>query len=51
MYVTVHAYTPRAVRRAVEAGVKCAEHGQLLDGNRNPYPGTLGVVEEGALPW
>ncbi|GAB11316.1 putative peptidase M38 family protein [Gordonia araii NBRC 100433] len=30
-YVTVHAYTPRAVRRAVEAGVACVEHGQLLD--------------------
>lgn len=30
-YVTVHAYTPRAVRRAVEAGVKSIEHGQLLD--------------------
>lgn len=30
-YVTVHAYTPRAVRRAIEAGVKCVEHGQLLD--------------------
>jgi imidazolonepropionase-like amidohydrolase len=30
-YVTVHAYTARAVRRAVEAGVKCIEHGQLLD--------------------
>ena len=30
-YVTVHAYTPRAVRRAVDAGVKCIEHGQLLD--------------------
>lgn len=30
-YVTVHAYTPRAVRRAIEAGVKCIEHGQLLD--------------------
>jgi imidazolonepropionase-like amidohydrolase len=30
-YVTVHAYTPRAVRRAVEAGVRCIEHGQLLD--------------------
>jgi len=30
-YVTVHAYTPVAVRRAVEAGVKCIEHGQLLD--------------------
>lgn len=29
-YVTVHAYTDRAVRRAIEAGVKCIEHGQLL---------------------
>ena len=27
----MHAYTPKAVRRAVEAGVKCIEHGQLLD--------------------
>lgn len=30
-YVTVHAYTPDAVRKAIEAGVKCIEHGQLLD--------------------
>lgn len=30
-YVTVHAYTPNAVRRAIEAGVKCIEHGQMLD--------------------
>jgi len=30
-YVMVHAYTPRAVKRAVEAGVKCIEHGQMLD--------------------
>jgi imidazolonepropionase-like amidohydrolase len=30
-YVAVRAYTPRAVRRAVEAGVKVIEHGQLLD--------------------
>ena len=30
-YVTVHAYTPRAVRQALEAGVKCIDHGQLLD--------------------
>jgi imidazolonepropionase-like amidohydrolase len=30
-YVAVHAYTPKAVRRAVEAGVLCIEHGQLLD--------------------
>jgi imidazolonepropionase-like amidohydrolase len=30
-YVTVHAYTPRAVRQCLEAGVKCIDHGQLLD--------------------
>lgn len=30
-YVTVHAYTPVAVRQAVAAGVKNIEHGQLLD--------------------
>jgi len=30
-YATVHAYAPRAVRQAVEAGVRCVEHGQLLD--------------------
>ncbi|MDF3936364.1 metal-dependent hydrolase family protein [Pseudomonas citronellolis] len=30
-YVTVHAYTPKAIRMAVEAGVKCIEHGQLID--------------------
>ncbi|WP_374386227.1 amidohydrolase family protein [Sandaracinobacter sp.] len=29
-YVTVHAYTDKAVRRAVEAGVKCIEHGQMM---------------------
>ncbi|MGE3288407.1 MAG: amidohydrolase family protein [Dehalococcoidia bacterium] len=30
-YVMVHAYTPRAVQQAVRAGVRCIEHGQLLD--------------------
>lgn len=30
-YVTVHAYTPRAIQMAVRAGVKCIEHGQLAD--------------------
>ena len=30
-YVCVHAYTSRAVRRSLEAGVKVIEHGQLLD--------------------
>jgi imidazolonepropionase-like amidohydrolase len=30
-YVTVHAYTPRAMQIAIAAGVKCIEHGQLAD--------------------
>ncbi|MGA7127306.1 MAG: amidohydrolase family protein [Chthoniobacterales bacterium] len=30
-YVTVHAYTPRAIQQAVAAGVKCIEHGHLID--------------------
>jgi imidazolonepropionase-like amidohydrolase len=30
-YVTVHAYTPAAIKRAIAAGVKCIEHGQLMD--------------------
>jgi imidazolonepropionase-like amidohydrolase len=30
-YVAVHAYTPVAIRQAVAAGVKCIEHGQLID--------------------
>ncbi|GBE91851.1 metal-dependent hydrolase family protein [Nostoc cycadae] len=30
-YVTVHAYTPRAIQKAIRAGVKCIEHGQLMD--------------------
>jgi imidazolonepropionase-like amidohydrolase len=30
-YVTVHAYTPASIQRAIGAGVKCIEHGQLMD--------------------
>ncbi|WP_298290604.1 amidohydrolase family protein [Novosphingobium sp.] len=30
-YVTVHAYHPKSVRRAIEAGVLVIEHGNLLD--------------------
>ena len=30
-YVAVHAYTARAIRLAVESGVKSIEHGQLID--------------------
>ena len=30
-YVTVHAYTSASIRRAIAAGVKCIEHGHLMD--------------------
>jgi imidazolonepropionase-like amidohydrolase len=30
-YVCTHAYTPAAIQRSIAAGVKCIEHGHLLD--------------------
>ena len=30
-YVTVHAFTPAAIRRSIAAGVKVIEHGMLMD--------------------
>jgi imidazolonepropionase-like amidohydrolase len=30
-FVTVHAYTPASIQRAIAAGVKCIEHGHLMD--------------------
>ena len=30
-YLTVHAYTPTAIKTAINAGVKCIDHGQLAD--------------------
>ena len=30
-YVTVHAYTSISIQRAIAAGVKCIEHGHLMD--------------------
>ena len=30
-YVTVHAYTPEAVTRAIHAGIPCIEHASLMD--------------------
>jgi len=39
-YVTVHAYHPKAINRALAAGVRCVEHGNLLDDE------TLGLLLE-----
>jgi imidazolonepropionase-like amidohydrolase len=44
-YVTVHAYTPRAARQAIEAGVRCIDHGQLLD------EGTAKLMAEKGVWW
>jgi imidazolonepropionase-like amidohydrolase len=30
-YVAVHAYTPRAIQTAIRGGVRCIEHGHLMD--------------------
>lgn len=30
-YVAVHAYTPRAIKTAIRGGVRCIEHGHLMD--------------------
>lgn len=30
-YVAVHAYTPVSIQRAIAAGVRCIEHGHLMD--------------------
>jgi imidazolonepropionase-like amidohydrolase len=30
-YVATHAYTPAAIQRSIQAGVKCIEHGHLMD--------------------
>lgn len=42
-YVSVHAYTSRAVERAIEAGVKCIEHGQLLEEKTMKILGEKGI--------
>ena len=42
-YVTVHAYTPKAIRTAVDAGVKCLEHGQLIDEDTAKFIAEKGV--------
>lgn len=44
-YVTVHAYTPRAIRTAIAAGVRCVEHGHLIDDE------TAAVLAENDIWW
>ena len=44
-YVTVHAYTPRATKQAIAAGVTCIDHGQLLD------EATVALMAEKKIWW
>lgn len=43
-YVTSHAYTPVAIRLAVDNGVRCIEHGNMLDEATADHLAALGVV-------
>lgn len=42
-YVTAHAYTPQAIRHAVDNGVRGIEHGNLLDAETAAYMASRGV--------
>lgn len=42
-YVAVHAYTPAAVRRSIEAGVKVIEHAHLIDDATAKYMAEKGI--------
>jgi imidazolonepropionase-like amidohydrolase len=42
-YVTVHAFTPTAIQRAIAAGVKCIEHGFLMDDATAKLIGEKGI--------
>ncbi|KXJ86271.1 hypothetical protein Micbo1qcDRAFT_168584 [Microdochium bolleyi] len=42
-YVTAHAYTPAAIRHAVENGVRGIEHGNLIDQDTARYMADKGV--------
>src|SRR5207247_7357131 len=44
-YVLAHAYSPSAVRNALQAGVRCIEHGNLID-----EAGPGGIKKAGACP-
>lgn len=43
-YVTAHAYSPEAIHLAVDNGVRCIEHGNLLDETTAKHLVSLGVT-------
>ncbi|MDR1428170.1 MAG: amidohydrolase family protein [Bifidobacteriaceae bacterium] len=42
-YVTAHAYSPAAIRHSIDSGVRCIEHGNLLDAGTATAMAELGV--------
>jgi imidazolonepropionase-like amidohydrolase len=44
-YVLVHGYTSRAVQQAIRAGVRCIDHGQLIDEH------TVAMIAEYGIWW
>ncbi|KAK3402687.1 hypothetical protein B0T20DRAFT_398902 [Sordaria brevicollis] len=42
-YVTAHAYTPKAIRHAIDNGVKGIEHGNLIDESTARYMAEKGI--------
>lgn len=42
-YVTAHAYTPKAIRHAIDNGVKVIEHGNLIDESTARYMAEKGI--------
>ena len=42
-YAMAHAYTPHAIRRVVECGVRCIEHGNLVDAETAAFMAERGV--------
>lgn len=44
-YVLAHAYTPRAVQQAIRAGIRCIDHGHLLDEE------TVAMIAENDVWW
>jgi imidazolonepropionase-like amidohydrolase len=44
-YVCVHAYSTEGVRRAIRAGVRCIEHGQLVDED------TVRMMADAGVAW
>ena len=45
-YVMAHAYTPEAIRRCIEYGVRSIEHGNLIDADTAAYAAEQGLEKD-----